>query len=131
MTRSIRAALIVALVALAVPTAALAARHAAHVRLHPTPLTPPTTSASVAGFDGTNLTLTLTSGATLTGAVSAQTRFICPRIGPRRGAPPPPPCDSSQLVSGEGVVIADMQLTQTGLAFRLLELVPPPPPSVG
>jgi len=131
MTRSIRAALAVALIALAVPAAALATRQAGHLRLHPSPLTAPATSANVTGFDGTNLTIALNSGATLMGVVNAQTRFFCPRIGPRRGAPPPPPCDVTQLVQGEGVVIASMDLTPTGLAFRMLELIPPPPAAAG
>ncbi len=131
MIRPIRATLALALaaIALALPTAALAAREAGRAPTARAVTVP--SSALVTGYAGGQLTLSLNAGATVTGAVTAQTRIVCPRVtlpAPRRGTPPPP-CDASLLVPGEGVYAASMTLTATGVAFQWLVVLPPVPPA--
>ena len=125
MTRSIRAALAVSLIALAAPAAALAT----HGRPMPGgfPVTVPT-SGAVSGYTGGTLTLALNAGGSVSGAVTNPTRFVCPRVGAPVGRGryvPPPPCNATLLVAGEGLVTADLTHTQTGVSFRALVLVPP------
>jgi hypothetical protein len=135
MSRSIRTTLVLAAFALAVPATALAVRGPAADRLtpRPDPVTIPV-AATVVSYSGGVLTLAPASGGQVTGAVTATTRFDCPRAAPTgrgRGFTPPPPCDASLLVTGEQVADADLELTAGGAAFRLLELLPPAAPVVG
>ena len=125
MTRSIRAALALALCALALPTAALAASHG-----HPPARPVVVFGASVAGYSGASLTLALNTGGTVAGAVTAQTRFVClPNPPSPGGGPPPPaaPCDSTRLGFGAPVAAALVQSLPSGMTFRLLVLLPAPP----
>lgn len=134
MSRSIRTTLALAAVALAVPATALATReHAAvtHGRLAPRtdPVTLPA-AATVTSYDTTTgaLTLGLTAGGSVSGAVSALTRFDCPRDGvPRQRGVVPPPCGTGMLVAGEQVSDAVVEVTPAGAAFRMLQLLPPAP----
>jgi hypothetical protein len=131
MNRSIRAALVLSAVALAVPATALAGRQAAHIDAARGNAVTLPLSAMVTGYSGGTLTLTLPSNATIVGAVDQRTRFICPRVpnGSRHGTPPP--CDATQLVSGEGVASAVVTLGPAGMAFRQLVLVAPTAPPSG
>ena len=108
MKRSIRPALGVVILALALPAAALANHHdtskGTRNASHAFPVAP-----------------ALAPAATVTG----QTRFLCVRTGGRgRGFTPPPPCDSSQLVSGAGVLSAGVRITQAGVEFSDIVLLP-------
>jgi hypothetical protein len=121
MKRSIGMALSVVLATLAVPAAALATKH--HAPLAPSAV------ATVSSYSGTTLTLTLSSGGTIAGQVTGQTRFIClgtGGFGRGRGFFPQR-CDSSQLVNNEGVLTADAQITANGVQFSTLVLLPPVP----
>jgi hypothetical protein len=135
MSRPIRTTLVLAAIALAIPATALAVRGPAADRLtpRPDPVTIPA-AATVASYAGGVLTLTPAAGGQVAGAVTAATRFDCPRTAPTgrgRGFTPPPPCDASLLVGGEQVADADLELTAGGAAFRLLVLLPPPAPVIG
>ncbi len=86
MNRSIRAALGVAIVALAIPAAALATHtHASglhhrghgHLRFGATGSTGAAGSNSVTTYSGGTLVLALASGGSITGAVTDGTRFVC------------------------------------------------------
>jgi hypothetical protein len=87
MKRSVPAALGVAIVALAVPAAALATHHHGfgprhhhgHGYVHQGATDPsgPTGSNSVSSYSDGTLVLTLADGDTLTGAVTDGTRFVC------------------------------------------------------
>ena len=116
MKRSIRPALGVVILALALPTAALANHHdtskGTRKASHAFPAAPaPSPAATVTGFTGGVLTLAPSGGgASISAAVTDQTRFLCVRTGGRgRGFTPPPPCDSTQLVSGAGVLSAGVR----------------------
>jgi hypothetical protein len=79
MKRTVRAALGVILVALAVPTAALAWQHHGgrhHRHGEVAPLSDPG-SNSVTSYSGGTLVLALAGGGSITGSVSEQTRFVC------------------------------------------------------
>ena len=91
MSRSIRTTLVFAAATLAVPATALAMRgNATADRLAPRtdPITIPV-AATVSGYTGGVLTLGLAAGGQVAGAVTAATRFDCPRAGAhsRRHAP--------------------------------------------
>lgn len=125
MTRSMRASLAVAIVVLAVPSAALATHHqASHVIRHAPAA--PAAAAMVTGYSGGTLTLALAGGGTITGAVTSQTRFVCIRTPPVRGRgfTPPPPCDSSMLVGGQELLAANVRISQTGVDFSAIVLLP-------
>jgi len=130
MKRSSRPALGVVVLALALPTAAFATHHdpakGARKASHAFPVAPGLTpAATVTGFSGGLLTLAPAGGgASITGAVTGQTRFICVRTGRGRGFSPPPLCDSSQLVGGAGVLSAGVQITQAGVTFSDIVLLP-------
>lgn len=130
MKRSIRPALGVVILALALPAAAFATHHdpskVTRRASHAFPVAPALTpAATVTGFSGGLLTIAPTGGgASITGAVSTQTRFLCLRVTRGRGFTPPPPCDSSQLVAGAGVLSADVRITQAGVQFTDIELLP-------
>ena len=123
MRPSIRTFLSVILVTLAVPAAALASSHR-HARFAP-PLLPPA-AATVTDFTAGALTLGLPSGGSVTGAVTGQTRFICigAGFGRGRGFTPQPPCDSSRLALGQGVLAANVQITSNGVQFSVIVLLP-------
>src|SRR5579862_7710106 len=103
MKRSIRPALGVVILALALPTAALAKHHDTSKGMrkasHAFPVAPALApAATVTSFTAGVLTLAPAAGGTpISGAVSDQTRFVCMRVGRGRGFGPPPPCDSTQL----------------------------------
>ena len=130
MKRSIRPALGVVILALALPATALAKHHdtskGARKASHAFPVAPALTpAATVTGFTGGVLTLAPSGGGTpISAAVTVQTRFLCMRAGRGRGFTPPPPCDSSQLVSGAGVLSAGVRITQTGVEFTDIVLLP-------
>ncbi len=93
---------------------------------HAFPAAPGSTpAATVTGFVSGELTLApVGGGAAITGAVNGQTRFLCMRTARGRGFGPPPPCDSTQLVSGAGVLSADVRITQAGVEFSDIVLLP-------
>jgi len=129
MRRSIRPALGALILALALPTAALATHQQASKRAAPArhafPVTAPPPAATVTNFSGGTLTLAPTGGGSpIAGAVTAQTRFFCIRLGRGRGFTPPPPCDSTQLVGGAGVLSANVRISQTGVEFSSIVLLP-------
>ncbi len=130
MKRSIRPALGVVILVLALPTAAFATHHdtskGTRKASHAFPVVPALTpAANVTGFTGGLLTLAPAGGgASITGAVTGQTRFLCVRTGRGRGFGPPPPCDSSQLVLGAGVLSAGVRITQAGVEFNDIVLLP-------
>ena len=130
MKRSIRPALGVVILVLALPTAAFATHHdaskGARKASHAFPAAPGlTAAATVTGFVSGELTLApVGGGAAITGAVNGQTRFLCMRTAHGRGFAPPPPCDSTQLVSGAGVLSADVRITQAGVEFSDIVLLP-------
>ena len=130
MKRSIRPALGVVILALALPTAALANHHdtskGTPKASHAFPVVPtPAPAATVTGFTGGVLTLAPAGGGPpISAAVTVQTRLLCVRTGRGRGFTPPPPCDISQLVSGAGVLSADVRITQGGVEFSDIVLLP-------
>jgi len=131
MKRSIRPALGVAILALALPSAALAthdrASTAAGQARHAFPVTPapPPPAATVTSYTGGVLTLAPTGGGpSIAGVVTGQTRFLCVRTGRGRGFAPATPCDGSQLVSGAGVLSAGVRITQAGVQFSDIVLLP-------
>ena len=87
MKRSIKLAVCVALVALAVPAAALATHHQApskwgdrHHRHHrgtQTGTTTPNMAGTVANYSQGSLTVSLSGGGSVTGSVTDGTRFVC------------------------------------------------------
>jgi hypothetical protein len=131
MKRSIRPALGVVILALALPTAALANHHdtsrGTRKASHAFPVAPALVpAATVTSFTAGVLTLAPAGGGpSIAAAVTDQTRFLCVRTGGRgRGFTPPPPCDSSQLVSGAGVLSAGVRITQTAVQFSDIVLLP-------
>jgi len=133
MKRSIRPALGVVILALALPAAALANHHhdpSRGVRRagHAFPVAPALQpAATVSSFTAGVLTLAPAGGGpSIAGVVTDQTRFLCVRTGGGRGRgfTPPPPCDSSQLVSGAGVLSAGVRITQAGVQFSDIVLLP-------
>src|ERR1700690_527668 len=86
MNRSIRAALGVAIVALAIPAAALATHHHTsnfhhrghgHLRFGPTGPSGSAGSNSVTTYSGGTLVLALADVGSITGSVTDRTRFVC------------------------------------------------------
>ena len=131
MKRSIRPALGVVILALALPAAALANHHDTSKGMrkasHAFPVAPALLpAATVSAFTAGVLTLApVGGGPAISAAVTDQTRFLCVRTGGRgRGFTPPPPCDSSQLVSGAGVLSAGVRITQAGVEFSDIVLLP-------
>src|SRR5579862_9536332 len=103
MKRSIRPALGVVILALALPTAALAKHHDTSKGMrkasHAFPVAPALApAATVTSFTAGVLTLAPAGGGpSIAAVVTDQTRFLCVRTGGGRGRgfTPPPPCDSS------------------------------------
>ena len=130
MKRSIRPALGVVILALALPTAALANHHdaskGARKAAHAFPVAPALAPAAmVSAFTSGVLTLSPTGGgASIFAAVTAQTRFVCVRAARGRGFNPAPPCDSTQLTLGAGVLSAAVRITQAGVEFSDIVLLP-------
>src|SRR5580704_16011402 len=100
MKRSIRPALGVVILALAVPTAAFANHHdtskGTRKAIHALPVAPaPQPAATVTAFSAGVLTLAPAGGGSpISAAVTGETRFLCMRTARGRGFAPPPPCDS-------------------------------------
>ena len=130
MKRSIRPALGVVILALALPTAALANHHDTSKGMrkasHAFPVAPALApAATVTSFTAGVLTLApVGGGPSISAVVSAQTRFVCVRPGRGRGFGPPSPCDSTQLTSGAGVLSAGVRITQAGVEFSDIVLLP-------
>jgi hypothetical protein len=85
MKRSIKLALCIAVVALAVPAAALATHHHGpsrwgdrhHHRTQSAPTTAPNTAGTVSSYSNGTLTISLKGGGSITGQVTDRTRFEC------------------------------------------------------
>ena len=130
MKRSIRPALGVVILALALPTAALANHHDTSKGMrkasHAFPVAPAQQpAATVTSFTAGVLTLAPAGGGpSISGAVTDQTRFLCVRAGHGRGFGAPSPCDSTQLTLGAGVLSAGVRITQAGVEFSDIVLLP-------